>query len=149
MTPGNDPLGDWGPPAPGHRGRSAPASSSSSGHDGSGGHGSGNVSAGGPGAGRAPTDPAHVPTDPAAIAEKIAGHRRTRRYTVGAMITGDIALIAIAWFVLEPPARWVALAVGVLGFAAAAYMGKIFGKQIKPLEEELERRTGNPHYPGA
>lgn len=153
MTIGNDPLDDWGPQAPVHRGREARVSSSSSGHGDSGGHGAGNVhgggSGGGSGADRAPSDPAQVPTDPAAIAEKIAGHRRVRSFLVGAMVLGDIAVIAIALFFLEPPARWFVVALGVLGFAAAAYMWTIVSKPIKPLEDELARRTGNPHYPGA
>ncbi|MGO1562697.1 MAG: hypothetical protein ACTHW7_12840 [Actinomycetaceae bacterium] len=156
MTAGHDPLDDRGPQAPVHRGQAG--GTSPAGHD------AGRGSRAGDGAGaeadaarghvagstpRREADTAPVPTDPAAIAERIAGQRRMRSFLVGSMVVGDIAVIAIAWFFLEPPARWFVLAVGVLGFAAAAYMWTIVSKPIKRLEHARDRATGNPHYPGA
>ncbi|MGC5628468.1 hypothetical protein ACPYO6_09525 [Georgenia sp. Z1344] len=119
MTTGTDPLDDWGPQAPVHRGRSGGADAPSAHHASTGG-----------------ADASQAPERSSAPSGTAAGLRRTRAYVVGAMVVGDLVVIAVGLFLFEPPTRWVVLAAGVLGFAAAAYMWNLYGRQIRGLEED-------------
>ena len=152
MTYGDDPLDSWGP---GHPATGGPRQQDAAGQ---GPYGSparpGGAEAGagagtGAGTGAGPGTPggdragdAHVSTE--ALATRLAGMRRARALVLGSMVVGDLVIIVLGLTLFEAPVRWILVAFGVLGFAAAAYLWNLQGKPIREVEEKLALRGHRP-----